>query len=132
MDGAGGIICNGNGDVLIEYEWGLGNLSNNRAEALALYQGLLQRQRLGIRTAIVIGDSAIVISLMVHNRKAPNLALQRIIDRCQAFDQQMKGNFFYHVLRSLNKEADERENRACLHNVGNLRCNGSDQQCLLP
>ena len=39
--GAGGIICNGNGDMLIEYEWGLGSVSNNRAEALALFQGLL-------------------------------------------------------------------------------------------
>ena len=75
MAGAGGIICNGNGDVLIDYEWGLGTISNNRAKSLALYQGLLQLQRFGISTVVIIGDSAIVISLMVCNRKAPNLIL---------------------------------------------------------
>eukprot|EP00253_Pinus_taeda_P010059 PITA_10059 len=42
--GAGGIICNPNGKPLVTFEWGLGILSNNRAEALALYQGILQLQ----------------------------------------------------------------------------------------
>jgi len=35
--GAGGLILNANGECVLYYEWGLGNLSNNRAEALALY-----------------------------------------------------------------------------------------------
>ena len=130
--GAGGIICNGNGDVLTEFEWGLGSVSNNRAEALALFQGLLQLQRLGINTATIIGDSAIVISLMVSNRKALNLTLQQIIGRCQSLDQQMKDNRFYHVFRSLNKTSDALANRACSHPVGNLRCNGSNQHFFLP
>ena len=132
MVGAGGIIYNGNGDVLIEYEWGLGTLTNNRVEALDLYQGLLQLQRLNISVVVIIGDSAIVISLMVCNIKAPNLILQQIIGQCQTLDQQMKGNLFYHVLCSLNKESNERVNRACSHTVGNLRCNGSDQHFFLP
>jgi len=39
--GAGGVIYNPNGDPIVSFEWGLRNLSNNRAEALALYQGLI-------------------------------------------------------------------------------------------
>ena len=132
MAGAGGLICNGNGDALLDYEWGLGSLSNNTAEALALYQGLIQLQKLGINTVVIIGDSAIVINLMISKRKAPNLFLQQIIGRCHTIDQQMKGNLFYHVLRTLKKEADKRANRACTHSVGNLRCNGVDQLFFLP
>lgn len=56
MVGARGIICNTNGDIITAYEWGLRNLSNNRAEVLALYQGLLQLQKLGIHTAMIIRD----------------------------------------------------------------------------
>ena len=75
MAGAGRIICNANGDIIISYEWGLGNLSNNRAEALTLYQGLIQLQKLCIHTATIIGDSNIVIILMVYNRNASNVIL---------------------------------------------------------
>lgn len=47
--GAGGVIYNPNGYLIASFEWVLGTLSNNRAEALALYQGLIQLQELGIR-----------------------------------------------------------------------------------
>ena len=75
MAGAGGFICNGNGDVLTDYEWGLGYASNNRAEAFTLLQGFLQLQKLGISKAIIIGDSAIITGLMITNRKAQNMSL---------------------------------------------------------
>jgi len=39
--GAGGVILNANEDIVLSYEWGLGHVSNNRVEALALYQGLI-------------------------------------------------------------------------------------------
>jgi len=132
MAGAGGLICNGNGDVLTEYEWGLGHASNNRAEAFALLQGLLQLQKLGISKAIIIGDSAIIIGLMISNRKSQNLSLQQIIERCHSLDQQMKGNLYYHVLRSLNKTVDKLANKAYSHPVGNLWCNGTDHYFFLP
>lgn len=132
MAGAGGLIWNGNGDVLNEYEWGLGHASNNRAEAFSLLQGLLQLHKLGISKATIIGDSAIIIGLMISNRKAQNLCLQQINERCHTLDQQMKGNLYYHVLRTLNKNADKLGNKACLHPLGNLRCNGTDHYFFLP
>lgn len=64
--GAGGIIYNANGEIQLSYEWGLGPLSNNRAEALTLYHGLVQLRNLGINAAMVLGDSTTIISLMVH------------------------------------------------------------------
>eukprot|EP00253_Pinus_taeda_P014530 PITA_14530 len=37
LAGAGGLICNANGDCIVRYEWGLAENSNNRAEGLALF-----------------------------------------------------------------------------------------------
>lgn len=37
----GGVIFNANGERIATYEWGLAPISNNRVEALALYQGLI-------------------------------------------------------------------------------------------
>lgn len=73
--GAGGLILNANGECVLYYEWGLGNLSNNRAKALALYQGLTQLIRLGIRTVKIFGDSSVVISLMIQEKEPPNILL---------------------------------------------------------
>ena len=132
MTGAGEIICNANGDIKSAYEWGLGPLSNNSVEALALYQGLIQLQKLGISTATILRDSAIIISLMVYNRNASNMILQQTISHCQALAQQMKEVRFFLVLRSLNKEADSRARRACSKSIGNLCCNAIESQCYLP
>jgi len=104
--GVGGVIYSTNGDIRITYEWGLNPLSNNREEALALYQGLIQLQKLGINKAMMFSDSATIISLIVHNRNASNVLLQQVINRCQALAHQMTDLRFFHVLRTLNKEAD--------------------------
>eukprot|EP00253_Pinus_taeda_P030665 PITA_30665 len=66
QEGVGGVIVNEAGDNICSYEWILGEKTNNNAEALALYQGLLQLKNLGIKRAIVFGDSAIIIRLMIH------------------------------------------------------------------
>jgi len=68
----GGVIFNANGDNIPSYEWGLCHTSNNRAEALALYQGLIQLGKLGIDTFTILGDSTILVSAMVHNMDLPN------------------------------------------------------------
>eukprot|EP00253_Pinus_taeda_P008935 PITA_08935 len=74
--GAGGLIVDETGDNICSYEWSLGERTNNNAEALALYQGLLQLNKLGIKIAMIIGDSAIIICLMVQNQSSPNCNLQ--------------------------------------------------------
>ena len=53
--------------------------SNNRAESLALYQGLIQLQKLSVSTAMILGVSTIIISLMVYNRNAFDVILQKTI-----------------------------------------------------
>lgn len=38
--GVGGLITNPKGECILHYEWSLGEVLNNRAEAMALFQGL--------------------------------------------------------------------------------------------
>lgn len=130
--GAGGLILNANGECILYYEWGLGNISNNRAEALALYQGLTQLSRLGIRTARIFRDSSVVINLMVHQKESPNVILQQVIRRNQLLHQIMDNLQYYHILRTLNKQADRHANRACERIAGNLSCNAEEIQQPLP
>lgn len=130
--GAGGIICNEEGNIISSFEWGLGALSNNRSEALALLQGILQLQKLGINNAMIFDDSTIIISIMVHKRLASNVVLQQTTSRCQLLIENMQGVNFYHILRTLNKEANLRANRACHRTIGVLSYNEVDLQIHLP
>jgi ribonuclease HI len=46
--GGGGIILEPSGTIHLSYAWGLGYASNNQAEFLALWQGLIQVLKMGI------------------------------------------------------------------------------------
>lgn len=123
LAGAGGLICNANGETILQFEWGLEELSNNRAEGLALYQGLTQLIKIGIKKAIVFGDSAIIIRLMAQRQSTPNILLQQINRRNQILHDLLEEVRYYHILRGLNKEADKSANKACERSKGNLSCN---------
>jgi len=130
--GAGGIIFSPSGDPLVSFEWGLGTLSNNRAEALALYQGILQLQAQGIKKALIFGDSAIIINLMNNRRKASNIFLQQTISRCKDLISHGQEFHFYHILRSLNREADKRASQACSQSKGSFLYNNEDLHHFIP
>eukprot|EP00253_Pinus_taeda_P004331 PITA_04331 len=123
--GAGGLIFNAKGDCILRYEWSLGKVLNNRAEALALFQGLTQLGKLGIKKAMVFGDSSIVIRLMVHQQNSPNTLLQQVNLRNRILHQTMEDIQCFHVLRSLNKKVDDRANSACGRPAGTLKCNST-------
>jgi ribonuclease HI len=59
--GAGGVIYDSKGKKVIDYAWGLGKSTNNKAEFLAAYMGLKLAQDLNIQTLTVLGDSKIII-----------------------------------------------------------------------
>ena len=130
--GAGGLICNANGETILQFEWGLGELSNNRAEGLALYQGLTQMIKIGIKKVIVLGNSEIIIRLMALRQSTPNILLQQINCRNQTLHDLLEEVRYYHILRGLNKEADKCANRACDRSKGNLRCNNTSSLQPLP
>eukprot|EP00253_Pinus_taeda_P036249 PITA_36249 len=124
--GVRGVIYTPNGEPLVTFEWGLGNLSNNRAEALALYQGLYQIQIHGIRKVLIFGDSAIIISLMNSKRKASNICIHQLINGCQTMIIQSWDLKIFHILRTLNRAADKLASQACIRTKGNILCNNED------
>jgi len=130
--GAGGVILNESGDNICSYEWSLGEKTNNNAEALALYQGLIQLKSLGIKRALVFGDSTIIIRLMTYNHPSPNSNLQQHIERIKLLLNQFDHIKFYHILRTLNMEADKRANNAVGRRAGMLRHNNRDSFQPLP
>lgn len=130
--GAGGIIFNPNGEPLVSFEWGLWILSNNKAKALALYQGILQLQAQGIQKAMIFGDFAIIINLMTSKRVASNIFLQQTISRCQVWINQAQDFQLYHILCSINQEADKHANQSCTRLKGSLLCNNEELYQFLP
>lgn len=121
--GAGGVICNANGTTILFFEWGLGDMTNNRAEGLALFQGLSQVINLGLKKVNIFGDSAIIIRLMKQRKNTPNTLLQQINTRNQNLNKLIEEANYFHILRNLNKKADHHANQASRHPKGQLRCN---------
>jgi len=126
------VISNEHGEVICSYEWSLGRKSNNIAEALALYQGLVQLKNLGIRKALVFGDSSIIIRLMNSNLCSPNRSLQQHIDRTKMLTDSFEDVKFYHLLRNLNAQADKHANMAVGKQEGLLSCKEREEFFPLP
>jgi hypothetical protein len=60
-----GVIYKPRGEPLIKFSWGLGSISNNEAEALALYATVRLAHTEGIQNIIVYGDSLLIIRTLV-------------------------------------------------------------------
>eukprot|EP00253_Pinus_taeda_P024025 PITA_24025 len=100
--GAGGIIKNHNGTSICRYEWGLGKASNNAAEAYSLLLGTTILSRRGLRNAIILGDSAIIISTMITGKEFIKEGLNNIRTRIIDNLRNMGEITFMHVLRENN------------------------------
>ena len=110
--GAGGVIKNADGVKVLSYTWGIGYNTSIQAEALALLQGLKQLKSLGIRVALVLGDSQSIIKTMVDSNFPSDLRLSRLIRRIRVLTNSFQTLNFYHVKRGNNTEADAEANKA--------------------
>jgi ribonuclease HI len=106
----------------LDYYWNLGIETNNRAEAYALFQGILLVKQKQIKTLNVVGDSKMIISLMISGSSSKDLSLKKIVDRIQLHSSGILMCFF-HVYRHNNYEVDELANRAIGKSPGLLGVN---------
>ena len=67
------------GNHIVSFEWGLVIMSNNKAEAYALMQGLQLIKKLKIKNVLVFRDSSIVIQMMLNASMTPNITLNKLI-----------------------------------------------------
>lgn len=81
---------------------------------------------------MVFGDSAIIIRLMVQKQSTPNILLQQINSRNQILHELLEEVHYFHILRGLNKKADQCANKACERPKGSLSCNNSSSFHPLP
>lgn len=117
------MIVNPNAEVMVQYAIGLGIATNNYAEAMALWQGLCQARRNGIRNLIIIGDSRMLSSAIIRSSKNQSAQLNNLLDRIRLL-KNLDSYQLFHVLRELNKEADEEANRGALLAPGCMNISG--------
>lgn len=123
--GGGDIILSPEGNIILSFAWGLGLLSNNQAEYLALWHGLHQARRLGILNLVVFGDSRIVIQSLARNRRPKQLPLAQQYSWIQSQVAEFGRIRFFHVLRGLNHQADLEANVGSALCRGEIKINGS-------
>lgn len=130
--GGGGIIFSLEGNIILSFAYGLGLLSNNQAEYLALWQGLLQARSLGILNLVVIGDSRIVIQSLARKSRLNQLSLAQHYARIQSRVAEFDRIHFFHILRGLNHQADREANVGTTLSKGEIKINGRTSYIPIP
>lgn len=100
--------------------------SNNRAEALTLFQGLRIIDENDIKRLTVIGDSALIIKLMLRASTPSDGKLIRIVKRIRMEVTKFERVELFHILRTLNQKTDLLANKVILLDCDNLRTKSGD------
>jgi ribonuclease HI len=124
--GAGGVVYSPDGQRKDSFSWGLGQNTNNQAEILGLLKACQLAHGNDEKDIQVFGDSEILIKILNTDDYFNNPVLNKTLQRLRKVTQNFTSISFYHILRSLNKEADERENRGCLLAQGELSKNDEE------
>lgn len=130
--GGGGIILEPTGKLHWSYAWGLGYASNNQAEFLALWQGLTQVLKMGIQKIMIFGDSKQVVDALNTKKIPKNINLAQVYKKTLLLLAQLREYKFYHVLRSLNGQADKEANCGTFLSKGHLKVNGEASHHTIP
>ena len=120
------------GQLETKFSSGLGSETNNIAEALALWQGLLIAKNQGNVELTVLGDSRIVIQAMAENSLPNQMHLRHLIKKIKILALSFLKIDFFHVLRIHNKEADLAANLGATLSPGSLLINGFSSFCAPP
>jgi len=130
--GGGGNIFEPSDNLHLSYAWGLGQASNNQAEYLALWQGLIQARKLNIQKLNIFGDSRLIIKA-VHIKKVPtDIYLAQIYRKVRLLLSNFRIYKAHHVLRNLNSLADAEANWGALLNKSQLIVNGESSNYAIP
>jgi ribonuclease HI len=130
--GGGGIISEPFGTIHLSYTWGLGYASNNQAEYLALWQGLIQALKLNVQKIMIFGDSKQVVEALNSKKSPKDIALAHLYKKIFLLLSQLKEYKLYHVLRTLNGQADTEANRDTLLSKTQLTVNGGTSFQTIP
>jgi len=88
------------------------NATNNQSEYTGLIFGLQQAIDMKIKTLLVKGDSQLVINQMTGKYKCNSENIIELYKTAKDLEKYFENIYFVHVLRNLNKRADELSNDA--------------------
>ena len=88
------------------------NATNNQSEYTGLIFGLQQAIDMKIKTLMVKGDSQLVINQMTGKYKCNSENIIELYKKAKELEKEFEKIYFVHVLRNLNKRADQLSNDA--------------------
>ncbi len=109
---AGYVLYNQAGEIQFAGGKYLGENTNNVAEYTALILGLQKALELGATEVVVKMDSELIVKQMSGEYKIKQPHLQELAHQVKDLLQQLDFYEIKHVLRHLNKAADQQVNRA--------------------
>jgi ribonuclease HI len=101
--GAGGALHDLRGTLAISFAWGLSQLSNNLVEAYALLCGLTLAKEKNVRALSILGDSMIIIKIMIEKSNLDGHKLKNFIVRIKQKAISFAKASYYHIKRDLNE-----------------------------
>ena len=110
--GAGGVVKDSTGKVLLEVSEYIGIQTNNYAEYKALYLTLVKAIEHGFFDAEVFMDSKLVVEQLNGRWKVKNQNISPLYEDLIALIPLFRQITFTHVYRTHNKEADALANKA--------------------
>ena len=132
LEGGGGVLLSDENSILATYAWGLGSMSNNKVEALELWQGLKQAQERNLDWLVVFEDSKLIIQALRSKKFPTNIFLISIIKKILLLAAKFKEISFFHILHGLNDQADLEANKVATLDRNILVVNGRDSLCIIP
>jgi ribonuclease HI len=110
--GAGAVIYKNDQEIWADSFFVGNKITNNYAEYSGLILGLLKAVELNINSLLVIGDSQLVINHMSGKYKCKSPNLLYLYETAKKLEENFETIQYKHVLRNLNKRADELSNLA--------------------
>jgi ribonuclease HI len=119
LAGAGAVIYYDSQELWADHFFVGDKFTNNHAEYAGLILGLQQAISMDIKTLRVEGDSLLVINQMKGIYKCNSSNLIDLYDKAKGLEKDFDTITFTHILRNLNKRADELSNLAILNHYCN-------------
>ena len=118
--GAGAVIYNSDNKEIWSDTCFVGTrATNNQAEYMGLILGLKKASEMNIKSLLVKGDSLLVIQQMTGKYKCNSQNIFAMFETAKILEKKFETIEYNHVLRHLNKRADELSNQA----LTNYFCN---------
>ena len=110
----GVLICNEQGEILLEHSQTIGEATNNVAEYRALIEGIKRAHELGAKEVKCHLDSELVVKQLRGEYKLKNYALQKLYDIAKKAEREFDHITYTHLRRGEDemRRADQLVNLA--------------------